>query len=67
MREMKIPAVPLKEAHQLALVTWGQMYDASFQALADKLGKDEALKLLKPYLEKVGEPSPIFAEMIGIE
>ena len=67
MREMKIPAVPLEEAHQLALLTWGQMYDASFQALADKLGKDEALKLLKPYLEKVGEPSPIFAEMMGIE
>lgn len=45
MKEMKIPTVPPEEAHQLALVTWGQMYDASFQALSDKLGKDEALKL----------------------
>jgi len=67
MKKLKIPAIPLEEAHQLALATWGQMYDASFQAVADKLGKDEALKLFQPYLEKVGEPSPIFAEMMGIE
>ena len=67
MGELKIPSVPLEEAHALAVATWGQMYDATFQALADKLGKDEALEFLRPYLEKIGEAAPLFAEMMGIE
>ncbi len=67
MAELTIPDVPLEEAHQLALVTWGQMFDASFRALAEKLGEVEALAIMRPYLEKVGEPAPIFAQMKGIE
>ena len=35
--------------------------------MAEKLGQDEALEIMRPYLEKVGEPAPIFAQMKGIE
>ena len=65
--KLEIPEVSLEEAQQLAVITWGQMYDASFRALAEKLGQDEALEIMRPYLEKVGEPAPIFAQMKGIE
>ena len=65
--KLEIPEVSPEEAQQLAVITWGQMYDASFRALAEKLGQDEALAIMRPYLEKVGEPAPIFAQMKGIE
>ena len=67
MPELRIPTIPLEEAHELTLATWGQMCEATFQALAEKFGKDEALTLLQPYLEKIGESAPIFAEMMGIK
>lgn len=66
MAELNIPKVELQEALQLALATWGQMCDASFQALAERFGAEEAMEILRPHLEKVGEPAPIFAEMMGI-
>ncbi len=51
MSKLEIPEVSLEEAQQLAVITWGQMYDASFRALADRLGQDEALEIMRPYLE----------------
>lgn len=66
MAELNIPTVELHEAHQLALATWGQMCDASIQALVEKFGTVEAIEILRPCLEKVGEPAPIFADMMGI-
>ena len=67
MTEVKIPTIEIEEAYQLALATWGQMYDFSFQALAEKFGAEESLNILRPHLEKVGEQAPIFAEMMGIK
>jgi hypothetical protein len=46
--KLEIPEVSLEEAQQLAVITWGQMYDASFRALAERLGKDEALEIMRP-------------------
>ncbi len=66
MVELKIPKVEQQDAHQLALATLGQMCDASVQAMIDKFGETEAMEILRPYLEKMGEPSPVFAEMMGI-
>lgn len=66
MAELNIPKVELQEALQLALATWGQITDASFQALAERFGAEEAMEILRPHLEKVGEPAPVFAEMMGI-
>ncbi len=66
MKELQIPEIELEEAHQMALATWGQMCDASVQALVDKFGEAEAMEILRPYFEKIGETSPIFAEMMGI-
>ena len=66
MTELNIPKVELQEALELALATWGQMCDASFRALAERFGAEEAMEILRPHLEKIGEPSPIFAEMMGI-
>ncbi len=66
MTELNIPKMELEEAHQFALATWGQMCDASIQALVDKFGEAEAMEILRPYFEKIGETSPVFAEMMGI-
>ena len=66
MAELNVPKVELQEAHQLALATWGQMCDASVRALVDKFGEKQAMEILQPYFEKIGEPSPLFAEMMGI-
>lgn len=66
MTELKVPQVSPQDAHGLALLTWGQMYAAAHQALVDKFGAEEALEILRPYLAKIGEGAPIFAEMMGI-
>ena len=66
MSEIKTPKVASDDALNLALVTWGQMYSAAHQALVDKFGQEEALEILRPYLSKIGEGAPIFAEMMGI-
>ena len=66
MNEINIPEVPTEDALNLALLTWGQMYNAAHQALVDKFGEDEALEILRPYLAKIGEGAPLFAEMMGI-
>jgi len=66
MTELNIPKIELQEAHQLALATWGQMCDATVQALVDKFGEAEAMEILQPYFDKIGESSPVFAEMMGI-
>ena len=66
MAELNIPKVELQEAHQLALATWGQMCDATVQALVEKFGEAEAMEILQPYFDKIGESSPVFAEMMGI-
>jgi predicted ArsR family transcriptional regulator len=67
MSDLQIPKVETEDAHGLALATWGQMCDTLVQVFVDKYGMDEALKMLRPYLEKLGEPAPVFAEMMGIE
>ena len=67
MTEIKLPVLDNEEAQQLALATWGQMYDFTFQAVVEKFGDEEALNILRPYLEKVGEQAPMFAEMMGIK
>ena len=66
MAELNIPKVEMQDAFQLALATLGQMCDASVQAMIDKFGAEDAMGILRPYLEKMGEPSPVFAEMMGI-
>ena len=55
MVRLNIPKVKLQEAHQLALATWGQMCDASVQALVDNFGEAEAMDILRPYFDKIGE------------
>ena len=45
MTELNIPKVELQEALGLALATWGQMCDASFQALAERFGAEEAVAI----------------------
>ncbi len=67
MTKMNLPEIELAEAHQLALATWGQMVDVSIQAMIDRFGYDEAMDILRPYMEKTGEPAPAFAEMMGIK
>jgi hypothetical protein len=66
MTEMKTPSLKQEEAHQLAIATWGQMYDYSLRTLVEKYGIEETLAILRPGLEKVGEQAPIFAQMMGI-
>ena len=48
MAELNIPKVEPQEALQLALATWGQMCDASYQALVEKCGEEEAMNILRP-------------------
>jgi predicted ArsR family transcriptional regulator len=66
MAELKMLRLSSEEAHQFALLAWGQIYANSLQALVDKLGSEEALRLLHPYLERVGESAPAMAQMMGI-
>jgi hypothetical protein len=67
MSELRVPKVKPEDAHVLALATWGQMCDALVQAFVKKYGKDEALTMLRADLQKLGEPAPLFAQMMGIE
>lgn len=66
MAELTIPKMDSQDAFQLALATLGQMCDATVQAMIDKFGDAQAMEILRPYLEKMGEPSPVFAQMMGI-
>lgn len=50
MTEMKTPSLKTEEAHQLAIATWGQMFDFSLQTLAEKFGLKETLEMLRPGL-----------------
>jgi len=67
MTELKVPKIGNEEAHDLALGTWGLMCDGLMSPLVEKHGQEEALEILRPYMEKLGESAPIFAEMMGIE
>lgn len=66
MVKLKVPQLSPQEAHQFALLTWGQIYAASVRALVDRLGSAEALETLRPRLREVGGTAPAFAEMMGI-
>ncbi len=69
MSNVTLPVVEIDmtQALDLALATWGQMYDATFQAIVEKYGEEDALEFLRPFLEKIGESAPVFAEMMGIK
>jgi len=66
MAKLKMLQLSSEEAHRFALLAWGQIYANSLRALVDKLGSEEALRLLHPYLERVGEGAPAMAQMMGV-
>ncbi|MBM3132260.1 MAG: hypothetical protein FJZ95_04405 [Chloroflexi bacterium] len=67
MAELKVPKIATQEAHDLALGTWGLMCDGLMAPMVEKYGFEKALEMLRPYLEKLGESAPLFAEAMGIE
>ena len=67
MTAISIPSIETKDAHDLALATWGMMCDGLLAPMVEEHGQEKALEILRPYLEKPGESAPVFAEMMGIE
>ena len=66
MTLISIPTIETKDAHDLALATWGLMCDGLLSPLVEEHGQDKALEILRPYIEKLGESAPVFAQMMGI-
>ena len=67
MAELKVPKVSAEEAHQFTIMIDSGMYPVFVQAILDRFGLEETLKLLQPGIDSMSQGTPIFAQMVGIE
>jgi predicted hydrocarbon binding protein len=66
MAELKIPQIPPEMAHEQLLNAMGARDAIILQALVDKVGSEEAQKMIYPHLKELGKQMAAVAPTLGI-
>jgi hypothetical protein len=66
MVELIVPQIPPEMAHEQIVTAQGTMSAMILQAMVDKLGSEEAQKLIYPYLKQMGKQMAGMAPQMGI-